>query len=88
MRVRLLLLNPKTVIIHAVQSTFRATMFSAVSTASYPMDAWQKHMLSFRARLFALCMASGRLRTDVMQEENVMVSLRPKRAMYLTKTPF
>ena len=47
MKVWLLLLAPKTVIIHAMQSTFSA-MFSGVSTASYTVGAWQKQVLCFR----------------------------------------
>ena len=57
MKVRLLLIVPKTVIIHAMFSTFSAAMFSAVSTASYTVGAWQKQVLCF-------CVASGKLRTD------------------------
>ena len=33
-------------------------------------------------------MASGRLRTDSKEEENVTSSLQTKRAIYLMKTPF
>ena len=38
--------------------------------------------------VFASCVASGRLRTDGVLEENVTLSLQTKRAIYLTKTPF
>ena len=39
--------------------------------------------------VFAFCVASGRLRTDGMSEENVMSSLQTnKNAIDLTKTPF
>ena len=34
------------------------------------------------------CVASGRLHTDGMEEENVMFSLQTKRAIFLTKTVF
>ena len=70
--------------------TFSAAMFSAVSTASHTMGAWQNTiMLSFWATwLFASCLASGRLRADMSEGNNVIFSLQTKRAIYLTKTPF
>ena len=49
MKVRFLLIAPKTVIIHAMyKSTFSAAMFSAVSTASYVVGEWQKQVPCFR----------------------------------------
>ena len=42
MKVRLLLIAPKTVLMHPMQSTFSAATFSAGSTASYIVGAWQK----------------------------------------------
>ena len=64
-------------------------MFSAVSTASHPMGAWQKHMLSLLATWpLDSRVTSGRLPDDMSEGNNVMFSLPTKRAIYLTKTPF
>ena len=44
-KVRLLLIASKIVVFHVMWSTFSAAMFSAISTASCTVGAWQKQVL-------------------------------------------
>ena len=90
MKVRLLLIAPKTIKVHAMQSTLSATMFSAVSTAGYIVGAWHKHVLSFR---FLVAFAvEGFVQpgneAGLCTDGNDMSSLQATSAIFLTRTPF
>ena len=54
----------------------------------WPFSSPEPQPLPDNCLVFAFCVASGRLRTDGMEEENVTSSLQTKWAIYLAKTPF